>query len=208
MDVNDQIYIQSKGLVNIKKPRTMKVKDLTVIVAPDKIKEEIENIDVIDISNKKNEYVVISLIYVVRKIKEKYSNITIEVIGEDQVLLNIKKIQPKKDSKIFEYFKVFIVCSIVFFGAALAINHFHADVNMKEAHSSIYKLITGKEEDRPLMLQISYSLGIGIGMIAFFYKISPKAPKDEPSPLDLELYLYNQNVREYIIDKEQDNVYR
>ncbi len=197
-----QIFIQGKNTINITEANILYVKDLAHIVAEKEIKEKIDNIKIIDITNIKNEHIVISIMLIIKKIKEHYPNYNINIIGDSKILVRIRT-NNKSGNKLLELIKVSLVCSILFLGAALAINHFHADVNMKEAHSNIYRLITGEKVERPLALQIAYSIGIGIGMTLFFFRIPKQSPKDEPSPLDLELYLYNQNIDEYILDKEK-----
>lgn len=202
MNIYHSIYIQAKKPIEIHNKNVLVAKDLVDIVADKEIKEDIENIKIIDIADKKKDHIVISVISIINRIRSIYPNIIINVIGEDEILLKINKLQ-RKNNILFETIKVIVVCSILFFGAGLAINHFHADVDMGKAHSEIYKLITGEEKDKPILLQVAYSIGLGIGMLVFFYRISPRLSSDEPNPLDMELYLYEQNVEQYILDKEK-----
>jgi stage V sporulation protein AA len=204
MNKYKSIYMQTKNPINIEKSGRVLIKDLVNIVADKEIKNEIGNIEMVRIDIKDKKHIVIPIISLVEKIKNIYPGLNIHVIGEDKILLKINTIQKNKN-KFLELIKVLIVCSILFLGAALAINHFHADVDMGKAHSDIYKLITGKENQRPLLLQIPYSIGLGIGMTIFFYKISPKSTSNEPSPLEIELYLYNQNIEQYMLDKDKNN---
>lgn len=200
MSLSNSIYIQVKSPIIIEKTKEVFVKDLVDIVAHKDIKSKILNLKVFDIGYIKEEYMLVSIMSVIDKIYKVYPELDINIVGENEILLKVD--MKKKKNRFLEIIKVFLVCSILFFGAALAINQFHADVNMAKAHSQIYKLITGKENEKPLLLQISYSIGLGIGMIAFFFKISCKK-SDEPNPLDMELYLYEQNIERYILDKEK-----
>ena len=74
---------------------------------------------------------------------------------------------------------------------------------MKSVHQRIHYLVTGKHEARPLILQIPYSLGIGVGMILFFNHLFKRRFNDEPSPLELEMYLYGENLNQYVINHER-----
>lgn len=43
--------------------------------------------------------------------------------------------------------------------------NFHEDVSMQVVHQKIYYMVTGTYDNQPLILQIPYSLGLGIGMV-------------------------------------------
>jgi stage V sporulation protein AA len=90
----------------------------------------------------------------------------------------------------------------LFIGAGLTIMNFHEDVAMSSVHQKIYFLITGRENAKPLILQIPYSLGVGIGMILFFNHIFKKRFNEEPSPLEVEMFNYQQDLDQYIILQE------
>ncbi|MBE3555234.1 MAG: hypothetical protein IMW85_09690 [Thermicanus sp.] len=69
-------------------------------------------------------------------------------------------------------------------------------------HERIYYLLTGEINHHPYVIQIPYSVGIGIGMILFFNHLFRKRLNEEPSPLELEMYLYQENVEKYAKDHE------
>jgi len=81
--------------------------------------------------------------------------------------------------------------------------NFHTDVSMEQVHQRIYYLVTGAYNARPLILQIPYSLGIGLGMVLFFNHVFKRKLNDEPSPLELEVFLYQENIDQYVIDHEK-----
>lgn len=199
------VYIQSKEQISIEESTILKVKDLVTVVGDKSIIKEIYDIDIVDLRNYSNDYLVVSMMMIIERVKAELPEVDFNIVGKDEMLLRVKK-ENTNSSIVFEWGKVLVVCVVLFLGAALAITHFHADVNMSEAHSQIYKLITGKEVEKPILLQISYSLGIGIGMTVFFYHISPKRLKNEPNPLDIELYSYKKSLEEYILDQEKNKV--
>ena len=92
---------------------------------------------------------------------------------------------------------------LLFVGSGLAIMNFHTDVSMKEVHERIYYLMTGMHHSRPLILQIPYSLGIGLGMVLFFNHLFKQKFNDEPSPLELEVFMYQESIDQYVIDHEK-----
>jgi len=76
--------------------------------------------------------------------------------------------------------------------------NFHEDVSMQEVHQKIYYMLTGQNDYTPLFLQIPYSIGIGLGMIVFFNHIFKKRFNEEPSPLEVEIFNYQQDIDQYI----------
>ncbi|TYP77824.1 stage V sporulation protein AA [Paenibacillus methanolicus] len=141
--------------------------------------------------------VVIDLLQTVKTIQETYPQIEIETFGDPQVLVIVREKEPKP-----RMFMLVIAWLLLFFGSGLAIMNFHTDVSMKEVHQRITELVTGTKSEHPLWLQIPYSLGIGIGMVLFFNHLFRKRFNEEPNPLEVELYLYEENVNNYVIADE------
>lgn len=75
----------------------------------------------------------------------------------------------KKNPSIFKGF----ICLhyIIFFGAGIAIVNFYEDVNMIASLSKIYYTFTGIKDNKPLILTIPYSIGLGIGVMTFFNRV-------------------------------------
>ncbi|MCK9268480.1 MAG: stage V sporulation protein AA [Alkaliphilus sp.] len=193
MNMDRQIFLNLKGKVTAKHAKFILLKDLADISAEEGIKQDLENLAYpIDIKEENN--IVISAISIISFIKKNFHNVDLIVLGKTDVLINIA------DEKIDRYktIRVILVCFLLFIGSITAIINFHSDVDMKQAHKVIYRVITGVETDKLLLLQIPYSLGIGVGMAVFFNHVFNKKINKEPTPLEMEMYTYQQNVDEYI----------
>ncbi|HVB09456.1 MAG TPA: stage V sporulation protein AA, partial [Bacillota bacterium] len=81
-------------------------------------------------------------------------------------------------------------------GATMTILNFHADVNMPAAHRELYRLLTGHTVAHPLLLEVPYALGVGIGVLLFF---RPRG--GEPGPLDLEAARYERSLHAYLRER-------
>ena len=77
-------------------------------------------------------------------------------------------------------------------GSALALAWFHSDVGMPEAQMEVYRLITGKEAENPLFINIPYAVGVGLG-VAFFYSLIGRRTI---SPMDVKLKQYRKDMEE------------
>jgi len=141
--------------------------------------------------------VVIDMLHNVKAISEAEPGLNVEYFGEPQVLVMVdgKPVRANRLVLIFAWL-------LLFFGAGLAIMNFHADVSMNQVHIRITELITGEKKEHPFWFQVPYSLGIGLGMIVFFNHLFRKRLNEEPNPLEVELYLYQENVNAYVIADE------
>ena len=131
---------------------------------------------------------------VVRAIVERDSSLDVQTVGPSQTIIEVVYQKQRFSTAYF-----LIIWLLLFVGSAMAIMNFHEDVSMQEVHQRLYEMITGKKEDKPLLLQISYSLGLGIGMILFFNHVFRKRINEEPSPLEVEMFNYQQSLDQYVI---------
>ncbi|GIP37536.1 stage V sporulation protein AA [Paenibacillus sp. J31TS4] len=141
--------------------------------------------------------VLIDALYVIRHIRRSFPGLQLELYGEPHALVEIAGRERPAHPLV-----IALVWLLLFIGSGMAIMNFHADVSMLEVHKRIYELLTGSDSERPYLLQIPYSFGIGIGMILFFNHLFKKKFNEEPSPLEVEMFLYQENMNHYIITEE------
>ena len=140
-----------------------------------------------------------------KKIIDTYPNIDLAIIGEAEILIEYKF--QEETNKVLEVLKVLIVCIILFFGASLALINFHEDVDTRGSIEKLYKIFTGEKKDNPLIMAIPYSLGIGIGVMSFFTRIisSSKRRSQEPGPMEIEVFMYGQDMENQIKNEIKKN---
>ncbi|MCR2042965.1 stage V sporulation protein AA [Anaerosalibacter massiliensis] len=196
----DQAYIKLESRYTVEPNSNVYLTDVAEIYCNNpNVQKFLEGLKVYKSKNEEI-YEFISAIDILSKIENQKDNVDVVMTGEPEVLIEVKKAERK--SKIFEYFKVLIVCLVLFFGAGLAIIYFHEDVNMQKCMEKIFYTITGEYNKNPLIILIPYSLGIGIGMGAFFSPIfSVKSKRKEPGPLEVEMDQYNKEIDEYIVEE-------
>lgn len=203
MNTTDKIYIQLRDGYQGEKNATVLIKDLAIVLSDSKIKEDILNLEVLYLDESMKEYTVVSTLTIIDRITSYYPNLTIIPIGSSEILVKKNQLQLKRNP-LWYILRLILVCITLFIGTGLAIMNFHADVNMSESHKEIYKLLTGKDNSKPLIIQIPYSLGIGLGMAIFFYHIIPKKYSNEPSPMEVEMYSYKKGINEYLLKNEKN----
>jgi len=144
------------------------------------------------------QFVLVDMLAIVNAVRQRYPDMEIECYGEPHALIELAGTARVRQRRAL----LPIVLILLFIGSGLTIMNFHADVSMLEVHRKLYKLITGVDNPHPLILQVPYSLGLGAGMMIFFNRVFKKKLNEEPDPLEVEMYLYQENVRHYLVTEE------
>lgn len=193
--------------IKLSKKRTMGlgvnvyIKDIASVYANDpKILKDVKNLK---IYNKKEDedWDYIDSMDVLNKIGEYNPDLQINLLGSDDVLLELKS--REEERPVSEFIKVALICILLLFGTALAIVNFHEDVNMAESIEKLYFTFTGEKDSNPYIMTIPYSIGLVVGMGVFFNRIisTSKRRKKEPGPMEMELYLYDADMEECLLEK-------
>lgn len=195
------LYIRLRKKMRVRRGEPVYLGQIAQLLTEPEYEQKLQMLELYHPHEQDGSLVLVDMMLIVRKVKELYPSIQIEHFGEPHVLIEIQG-RTKPPSLLL----IGLVCLLLFVGSGLAIMNFHADVSMAEVHRHIYKLLTGKEEERPLLLQIPYSIGIGIGMMTFFNHLFKKKFNEEPSPLEVEMFMYQENVNHYIITDEYGKI--
>ncbi|MBN2909766.1 stage V sporulation protein AA [Polycladomyces sp. WAk] len=195
--MSSMVYVRLRKKVTARPGQILRLRDVAQVIV-DEPHAAVEEIPVYEPGLKDGNLAVLDLIEVVRRIRSAFPGLDVRSIGPAQVIIELQsdRIRPRR-------WWVAGVWLLLFVGSALAIMNFHTDVSMREVHQRIYYLMTGQRVQEPLVLQIPYSFGIGIGMIVFFNHLFKRRLNDEPSPLELEMYLYQENLDQYVIEHEK-----
>lgn len=204
---NEKIYIQVKKKAAIATNRKVKVEDIGDVYSsrPD-IMKKVEEVKLSNGSMEEN-WDSLGSVEIAGKVLDSYPDLDLNLIGSDEVLIEYKSQEEK--NKAWEIIKVISICIILFFGATIAIINFHEDVDTRASIASIYFTLTGIKNENPLIMGIPYSIGVGAGMVTFFTRAfsSSKRRKKEPGPMEVELFVYDDEVEQYVaneINKDKD----
>lgn len=187
------IFIRMRHRIQVGMNQKVQIGDVAQVVGHSSTREKITKLLIHEVVPKDKHLIVIDVMKVIGAIKNHHPGIDVQTIGGAQSILEIS--QPKKKLSIVYFALIWL---LLFVGAALAIMNFHADVSMPSVHQKIYLVITGQEVTKPLLLQIPYSFGLGLGMILFFNHVFRKRLNEEPSPLEIEMHNYQQALDQYI----------
>ncbi|GFZ89295.1 stage V sporulation protein AA [Paenibacillus marchantiophytorum] len=191
------LYIRLRRKASVRKGNVVKLNQIAQIIVEPEYEDALNGLIIHKPQHEDGNRVLIDMMLIVRKVKNLFPELQIEHFGEPHVLLEIYS-DNKKASPVL----IGLVWLLLFIGSGLAIMNFHADVSMLVVHQRIYELMTGKKVEHPLILQIPYSLGIGVGMVIFFNHLFKKKFNEEPSPLEVEMFMYQENINHYVITEE------
>lgn len=146
---------------------------------------------------------VLSVVDVVKKIQNVYPKLEIQNLGETDFVIEYST--KTEESRTAVFLKASLVCLICFFGSAFSIMAFNNDVSTTDMFGRFYTLLTGEQSDGFTILELSYSLGLSAGIVAFFNHIGGRRLTKEPTPIEVEMRLYEDDVNTTLIKTAERN---
>jgi len=195
--MSNLVYVKMRQRLQVSPDYKIRVGDVAQITADKAIVEQLRQYPVYQITKQDKTHVVIDAMKVIEAIGQYNSALELNLLGPAQTIVEIVY-EPKRVNPFF----FAVVWLLLFVGAGLAIIYFHEDVSMQQVHQRMYYMVTGETVKKPLLFQIPYSLGLGIGMILFFNHVFKKRINEEPSPLEVEIFQYQQSLDQYVVMNE------
>lgn len=141
---------------------------------------------------------VISIVKVIEEIEKEFPNVSVENLGETDVL--IEQVNVKQHKGAVQTMKIIFVSAIAFFGTAFTLMAFHNDIGIHEVFSKVYEMVTGEASDGYGILELSYSIGLAAGIILFFNHIGGRRITKDPTPIEVEMRVYEADVNKALIE--------
>ncbi|MBY9081572.1 stage V sporulation protein AA [Paenibacillus sp. HN-1] len=193
------IYIQLKSRVTLPHGAGVRLGDIAFMISPPELREPLETLLLVQPDAEDGNLILIDMLKVIPIVQTLAPEAEIEPIGEGRTIVEIYKPHTQRKPSGFRFALVWL---LLFFGAALTIMNFHADVNMEEVQIRIVEMLTGRRDEHPYTFQLAYSLGIGFGMVVFFNHLFKKKWNEEPTPLEVEMFLYQKSIDQYVVHEE------
>lgn len=161
------------------------------------LKKRLSALPLYQVSKKDKNIVILDIIKVLKAIHKADPTLDVQTVGGAEIIVEIQYKKRRLSGVLF-----IGVWMLLFIGSCLAIMNFHEDVSMRDVHIALYEMITGEHNEYPYLLQIPYSIGLGLGMIIFFNHVFKKRLNEEPSPLEVEMFNYQLDLDEYVAMNE------
>jgi len=206
---NNVVYINAKQNAEVMDAKVCVKHIASVYCAQKEICAKVKALTVYrfleDTAGKKSQRKVISILKVIELIEEACPGVRVESVGENAVLIEYIKVSREKG--IWPFLKLAFVAGISFFGTAFTIASFHNDTDINVLFSQVYEMVMGRESSGYSILEVSYSIGLAIGIIVFFNHVGKRRITKDPTPIEVEMREYESLVNTALIetaDREGD----
>ncbi|MCI9372748.1 MAG: stage V sporulation protein AA [Lachnospiraceae bacterium] len=141
---------------------------------------------------------VISILKAIEEIEKAFPNVTVENLGEIDVL--VEQIDVDRHKSPVQTVKIIFVSLIAFFGTAFTIMAFHNDIGINDVFTKVYEMVMGQPGEGYSILELSYSIGLAFGIILFFNHIGGRRITKDPTPIEVEMRVYESDVNKALIE--------
>lgn len=140
----------------------------------------------------------VSVMTLIELIQQEFPGIEVNNIGEADFILTLEK--KKQPGGLYAWCKTALVALIAFFGAAFAIMTFNNDVDIPKLFGQLYEQFTGRPSNGFTILEVTYSIGIGLGVLIFFNHFMGKKLTADPTPMEVEMRAYEDQVDTTVLE--------
>ena len=192
-----EIYIKLEQNTEVTKPDVY-LKDMADVVCSDKnVVAKVKAIKVHKFKENGQQKAAISITKIITLIQEIYPDVSIQNIGETDALVELVNVDKHKG--LLQGAKIAFVAAISFFGTAFTIIAYHNDIGISSIFEKIYMMVMGNPGNSAV-LEISYSIGLSLGIIIFFNHIGGRRITKDPTPIEVEMRIYEAQVNQALIE--------
>ena len=141
----------------------------------------------------------VSVMKLIELIQKKEKQVEVVHVGEPQFILTYE--DPAGKSERMSWLKTAFVCLVTFFGTMFSIMTFNTDVDIPKLFERISSQFTSDPRGLAI-LEVTYSVGIGIGVVFFFNHFGKWKITEDPTPMEVEMRAYEEQVDQTILEME------
>lgn len=178
------------------------VADIAEVYGTDETeRERIGRVEVARIAPGKFGYSLLSAGEIGQKILEVCPEYSLVFLGDAQLVLDYRK--PEKKAGIPDMLWSLFVSFVVLVGSAFTFMTFIHEANINGLFSRIYLYLGLRGASDSKGLEISFALGVGLGMLLYFNHFGKFRLQDEPTPMEMEMKQYVQEAEETILEQSE-----
>ncbi len=138
-----------------------------------------------------------SVMELLGRLEHAEKNIQINSLGQADFVIRYR---PNAGGSVaLQWIKTAIVATVSFCGAAFAIMTFNNDSSVTDVFANLYRLVMGVESDGVTILEVTYSIGLAVGILVFFNHFASWKLTVDPTPIEVEMRLYEENLNKAVI---------
>ncbi len=179
----------------------VRISDVCTVNCQDKqIQKRIEHIQVctLDVCGKKHVRKLVALTELIELIEEEMSDVDINPVGENQVLVDYEVYNQKP---VLQWIMTVFMCVFSFIGSMYVIMAYNNDVGTIEIFEKIYNLLGISDYSRMNIIEIAYGVGLALGIIIFYNHFGRFRISDTPTPIQVEMNKYEKDEEDSLIAK-------
>lgn len=196
--MSDTVYIKISQSTEVHEPE-VRVKDIAQVHCRNKaVEARIKALKVTSFKERDREASYVgSVMDLLEELEGTGSSIQVNSVGETDFIISYNP-QIKRRAAL-QWMKTAVVSAVSFCGAAFAIMTFNNDANVTDVFGNLYRLIMGAEPQGITVLEISYSVGLSLGILVFFNHFASWKITVDPTPIEVEMRLYEENLDKALI---------
>lgn len=192
------LYIKGEQSVEVR-VRDVTLGDLISMEGPNRLQTaRLKNMKILRFPEQGSHRQVVSVLKLVECIHKEYPELEVQNLGAQDILVTYEK--PNEVNRFWMRCKIVVVCVISFVGAAFAIMAFNNDSGVSEVFSQVYEVFMKKPHDGKSILELTYCIGLSIGILLFFNHFGRKKFSVDPTPMEIEMRLYEKDIQTTLIE--------
>lgn len=203
--VNETIYLKADSCVEVTRPNVTLGDLVQMECANPVVVPKLKTVKVLKFAEKpgkhshhNNSRTVLSVLKLIECIHEQYPGMNVQNLGAQDIIVTYENQQTA--GQFVHWLKVACVVLISFAGSAFSIMAFNNDVDTSKLFNQIYELLMGKASDGFTLLEVTYSIGIVIGILVFFNHFGRKRFSVDPTPMEVEMRLYENDIQTTLVE--------
>ena len=191
------VYLKADQHTEVTNPKVLLQDVLKVYSADSNLEKKISGLLLFQSKAKKDTDYMFSILKVIELIGKEFPQVSVQNEGETDFIVTVRKTPEQAVWK--DYIKVLLVSLICFFGAAFSIMTFNEDASVKDVFGYVCKMVMGTEEGGRTVLDLSYCIGLPIGIIVFYNHFAGLRVQRDPTPIQTQMRLYEEDVNKTLI---------
>ena len=178
---NITLYIKGDRNVEVTEQDVF-LKDIVSMECSDKkFLPKLQTVKILKLHGNREQRYVVSVLEIIACIHAAYPEVEVQNLGEADIIVTYEN--QKTPPYLWHILKVAVVAAIIFFGSAFSIMAFNNDVSVTKMFSRIYLLLTGEESNGFTLIELTYCIGLIVGILIFFNHLGRKKFTADPTPM-------------------------
>ena len=194
----ETLYIKGEKNVEVTKHDVSLGDILAMECSNSDIVYKLKTISVFNVPQKGQKRFVISILRLIEIIHTVYPNVDVQNMGESDLIVTYEN--QKTPNQFMHWLKAAFILGITFFGSAFAIMSFDNDAGVSKLFKQIHELIMGYPPAGFTIMELTYCIGLIVGILVFFNHFGRKRFSVDPTPMEVEMRQYEEDIQKTLIE--------